>query len=568
MTESEKLDTLLQMALTMSEQERERGTDLNAGYDSRERTWELIVKYSGDVGELENMGIMVEKLLFGYAIVTIRQELIPVLASLDSVEYIEKPKLLFPQIQEGIRASCIWPVQRQTPFLNGEGIMVGIIDSGIAYENAAFLNRDGSTRIEAIYDERLGKEFTRQQIDEALRNGESLGTVDLTGHGTAVSAIAAGSEGIYQGVAYRSTLVVVRLDTSDRSGYPMTTSLLRAFDYLLKKARQMGMPMAVNLSFGNTYGAHDGSSLVERFIGSAAEYGRNVICVGSGNEAAAAGHAAGQIQRNEEKAEAAFFVGGYERALSVQLWKNYEDTFGIRLVSPGGRDLYLQEIFTRERSLMVKLDKTDIAVFGAGPKPYSGKQEIYFQFSAKDGGYIEEGIWLIELLPERIVTGRYDLYLPPANVRSRDTRFLIPSLDMTFTIPSTASRVITVGAYNTRYNAYADFSGRGYVAVNEGSGPNGVFRVKPDLTAPGVDIITTNGVETVSVSGTSFATPFVTGSAALLMQWGITLGNDPYLYGEKLKAYLIKGARPLPGLTVPSALTGWGKLCVTDAIPL
>ena len=566
MADNEKLDTLLQMALSMDEKERGSGTNLNAGYDGREGTWELIVKYNGSVDKLEGTGIVVEPLLFGYAIVTIRQELIPAFAALDSVEYMEKPKLLFPQIQEGIRASCIWPVQRQTPFLDGEGILVGIIDSGIAYEHLAFRNRDGSTRLEAIYDEKLGREFTREEINEALRSGQRLGTEDLTGHGTAVAAIAAGSEGSYQGVAYRSTLIAVKLDTSKQSGYPMTTSLLRAFDYLMKKARQLGMPVAVNLSFGNTYGAHDGNSLVERFIGSAAEYGRNVICVGSGNEAAASGHVSGRIDRNTKIEQIPFFVGNYESNLSVQLWKNYEDEFDVRLVSPGGQELYLQQIFTQERSLMVRLEQTEIAVFGAGPKPYSGRQEIYFQFSRRDGGYIEEGIWLIELVPKRIVTGGYDLYLPSASVRSSDTRFLIPSVEMTFTIPSTTSRVITVGAYNTRYNAYADFSGRGYVAVNEGSGSNGIFRVKPDLVAPGVDIITTNGVETVSVSGTSFAAPFVTGSAALLMQWGIVLGNDPYLYGEKLKAYLIKGARPLPGIPVPSALAGWGKLCVEDSI--
>ena len=93
--------------------------------------------------------------------------------------------------------------------------------------------------------------------------------------------------------------------------------------------------------------------------------------------------------------------------------------------------------------------------------------------------------------------------------------------------------------------------------------------VKPDLVAPGVDI------ETVSVrggytrvSGTSYATPMVAGAAALLMEWGIVRGNDPYLYGEKLKAYLIKGAKTIPGEEdLPDDRAGWGALCLADSIP-
>lgn len=566
MAENEKLDTLLQMALTLDERERGVQSNLNAGYDPVNQTWEIIVKYSGDINKLASANIKVEPLLFGYAIVTLPQVLIPVFAQLDEVEFIEKPKLIFPQTQEGVRASCIWPVQRQSPFLSGKGVLIGVIDSGIAYESEAFLNTQGTTRIEGIYDERLEQEFTKEEINEALASGNRLPTMDVTGHGTAVSAIAAGSRGTYPGVAYDSPLLIVKLDTSNQSGYPMTTNLLRGFTYLLKKSRELSRPIAINVSFGNTYGSHDGQSLVERFLDSAAEYGRNIICVGSGNEAAAAGHASGRVSKNEvERVE--FFVGSYETSLSLQLWKNYEDTFLVNLISPGGERLTLPQIFMQDISFQMRLEDTVLAVFGSGPKPYSTKQEIYFQFNPYDT-YIGEGIWTLELVPESIVTGQYDLYLPSGSVKSSYTRFIIPATDMTFTIPSTSGRVVTVGAYDTRYNAYADFSGRGYVAVNQSGDQASILGVKPDIVAPGVGIRTTNGRESVVVNGTSFATPFVTGSAALMMEWGITMGNDPYLYAEKLKAYLIRGARPLPGMSVPSALTGWGALCVRDSLPV
>ena len=108
---------------------------------------------------------------------------------------------------------------------------------------------------------------------------------------------------------------------------------------------------------------------------------------------------------------------------------------------------------------------------------------------------------------------------------------------------------------------YASFSGRGYTR----DGRN----IKPDLSAPGVNIMTTaSGGGYAPRSGTSFAAPFVSGSAALLMQWGLIDGRDPYLYGAKLKAYLLKGARPLPVVkTYPDPRLGYGVLCAEESIP-
>lgn len=581
-TANEKLDTLLQMALSLSETERGSMTNLNAGYDAANQTWELIVKYNGDINELAIANIIVEPLLFGYAIVTLPETLIPAFAALDQVEFIEKPKLLFPQATEGIRASCIWPVQNQAPFLSGKEILIGIIDSGITYDSEAFLmpneavhrttggemdeTVDRVTRIKAIYDQSLSREFTEDEINEALKTGKRLPTVDVTGHGTAVAAIAAGSVGKYQGVAYEASLLVVKLDSSNQSSYPMTTNLLRAFDYMLKKANVLKKPIAINVSFGNTYGSHDGKSLVERFLDSGAGYGRNVICVGSGNEAAASGHTSGRLKNNYDVTQVSFFVGNYETNLSLQLWKNYEDSFAVTLISPGGERFTIPAFWEQDVTRKAQLEDTLIYVYEGGPRPYSTRQELYFQFRPLDR-YIGEGIWTLEFVPERIVTGVYELYLPSQSIKSEYTRFLSPVTDMTFTIPSTAAGVVTVGAYDIRYNSYADFSGRGYVAVQQGETAGEIFAVKPDLVAPGVGIVTTNGKETVTVNGTSFATPFVTGSAALMMQWGIGMGNDPYLYGEKVKAYLIRGAKPLPGIPVPSPMTGWGKLCLADSIP-
>ena len=154
------------------------------------------------------------------------------------------------------------------------------------------------------------------------------------------------------------------------------------------------------------------------------------------------------------------------------------------------------------------------------------------------------------------------MWLPGAEALNPGTGFLRPSPEVTLTIPSTAEKVITVGAYDSGTMSYAAFSGRGYTRYPE--------KIKPELAAPGVNITTTAvGGGYVSATGTSFAAPFVTAAAALLMQWGISASNDPYLYGEKVKAYLVKGARRLPGFeTWPNPQLGWGVLCVRDSLPI
>ncbi len=380
---------------------------------------------------------------------------------------------------------------------------------------------------------------------------------DVSGHGTHVAGIAAGngraSGGRYRGVAYEAELLIVKLGGDD---YFSTARLMEAVDYVINRAARLGLPVAVNLSFGNNYGSHDGTSLLETYLNGISEEWRNVIVVGSGNEAAKGIHADGIL--GTETITEELVIGAFEPSLDVQLWKSYSDDFLVTLVSPDGRRI--GPFYNENGILHYFAGGTTVYVYYGEAAPYSTNQEIFIQITAdREGSYITPGIWRFELQPVRIRDGRYDMWLPAGSFVSTDTRFSGTMPEVTLTIPSTAYKVITVGAYNQRLQAYADFSGRGYT--------RNLRAVKPDLVAPGVGITApAPGGGYVARTGTSMAAPFVTGSASLLMEWGIVRGNDPYMYGEKVKAYLIRGARQLPGEELPSRKTGWGALCLEASL--
>ena len=214
-------------------------------------------------------------------------------------------------------------------------------------------------------------------------------------------------------------------------------------------------------------------------------------------------------------------VAPYETGLTVQLWKHYVDDFSIRLVTPSGNILGPLPPVIGPQTL--DYETTRILLYYGEPGPYSKAQEIYFDFMPLGQDYLQSGIWVFHLTPRRIVQGNYDFWLPSSAVLNKSTYFLRSTPDITLTIPSTASMAVTVGAYNSDYQTYADFSGRGFTRVTN--------QVKPDIAAPGVNIMTTkSGGGYEAVTGTSFAAPFVTGSGALLMQWGIVDGRDEFLY--------------------------------------
>lgn len=591
---SQKVENMLNLALDATETEREKSLELDVGYNPIDREWDLIIKYSGTLEMVRTLAVSVTELANQYAVITIQESKIDTLTRLSEVDFIEKPKRLFFQVRNGKRVSCIDEVQK-TPFsvwrkiapneqaeergrnsnLYGSGILIGVVDSGIDITLPDFRYSDGTTRIRALWDQSIpgnppdgyaiGTEYTQEQINAALavesrrEREQMIPSRDISGHGTAVAGIAAGS-GEYQGVAPASELIVVKMASPRADGFPRTTELMQGVDYAIKKAVEYQMPIAVNLSFGNTYGSHDGTSLIERFLDDISNYWKNVICVGSGNEGNSAGHTSGSLAEMQEEA-VQLGVQMNEPALNVQIWKSYVDEVDISIQNPSGvRVGPIREDLGTQRFVM---GNTEILLYYGEPSPYSVRQEIFLDFLPRQS-YVDAGVWQIILAPRHIVEGGYQMWLPSQGALNVGTAFLFPVSRTTLTIPSTASRVVTVGAYDPLTFTYADFSGRG-----PAEGQEGAAAFKPDLAAPGVRITAPSvGGGYAEVTGTSFAAPFVTGSAALLMEWGIVRGNDPYLYGEKVKAYLRRGARPLPGKAeYPNDQVGYGTLCVRESIP-
>lgn len=567
----QKLEPMLELALSASEKERRQSKTLNVGYDPGSRRWELIVRYSGTPTIPDSISFF--PLSGGYAIISIPENEIDSFSTLPEIEYIEKPKNLVLSLLEARSASCITPTQNPPLSLSGRGVLIGIIDSGIDIFHPDFQNSDGSTRIWELWDQTipdtenvnfpLGKIFTRNDINEALRtNNRSFPSRDLSGHGTHVAGIAAGngraSRGLQKGVAPESELLIVKLGNVFPESFPRTTELMLGMEYCVKKSIELNRPLALNISFGNSFGSHDGTSLLETYINNLSNLGRTTIAIGSGNEGNKGRHTSG-ILSSDRASQIEFAVADNETSLSLQIWKNYVDTFQIRLIAPSGESTVLMRN-TPDPDQDV-LDSTRILWLFGSPSPYSVAQEIYLELlPLSENNYVQSGIWKLQLIPVDIVDGTYNMWLSSGTSLNPSTQFLVPSPFTTLTIPSTAFAPITVAAYDSNTDSPASFSGQGFT---------GLSLKKPDIAAPGVDILSTApGGGYTRNTGTSMATPFVTGSAALLMEYGIINKRDPYLYGQKIKAYLQKGARHLAvEPNYPSTSIGWGVLCLKDSIP-
>lgn len=573
---SPKIDSSLEMALSLSPPERAILREQLAGYDDLTNLWRLIVLYNGDINAAaEKFNAEAEILSETYAIVTISEPLIIPFSNETEVVYIEKPLKLTYMMDLALRESCVQSVNNFPQYgLMGNGVLIGIIDSGIDYMHPDFIRDDGTSRILYIWDQSLnnggppegfskGVEFTNQQINDAIATGATetaLLTVphyDYAGHGTSVAGIAAGngraSNGYYRGVAPMSSLIIVKLGAPDFQGYPINTvDIMLGMKYLIEKAKALDMPIAINLSYGSNIGPHDGSSLFETYVQQMSIRWKTCVIVAAGNEADKARHKSGNVRDNEK---ITIVVKGDTPRIIIDIWKPQVDFVNIEIINPRGSTTGI--ISYQTINFHYNFGYENVRVIFSSAIPFNTKENIYIEIIS-NSGIISKGSWILKFHVTTVLRGRYDMWLSSTG---DSAEFSNPVIDNTVTIPSTVESVITVGSYSQLTGILSPFSGRGE--------PFNLDYIKPDLVSPGIEVMASvPGGSYSRQTGTSISAPIVTGCSALVMEWGIINGNNQYMYGQNAKMYLCAGAKRGALEVYPNNSWGYGKLCILSAMEL
>lgn len=445
-------------------------------------------------------------------------------------------------------------LEQSTLDIDGTGVLIGIIDTGADYLADELLYPDGTTKIAACWDQEnrtgppprgriYGTEFTSGDINAAIQSGTPLSFSDRTGHGTRLAKIAVTA-------APQAELIIVKLKQAkpyimrenffgDSPAFE-SSDLMEGLDYAAEKAAELGRPLSAMIAVGTTQGAHNGLSLLEQYINGLSL--RTGICItaATGNEGLARRHF---FTRADEQTHMVEISVENSPGFTLWLWNDYLCRMSVGVVSPIGETIApIQPVSLSESRFSLPLGSGNVNI--QYRLPIGEKQLSVVTLQAP-----VNGIWRIELSFSRTNLCGVDAWLPFDRLLSGNIAFLDPSTASTAVVPSTAPLVLTAGGYN---------SNTGGIYENTGRGPNTRGVIKPDITAPAVDVFGTDG--------TSNAAAVTAGAAALLLQWGIVRGNNPGLTTDVIKTYLTAGAeQPTAGLEAgregfPNNIWGYGKL--------
>lgn len=466
--------------------------------------------------------------------------------------------------------------------LTGKGVIIGIIDTGIRYQEEAFRDAFGGSRILAIWDQTIqtgtppdgflyGSEYTQEQINEALRSENPLGIVpsyDENGHGTAMASAAAGGSGRIAagattlGAAPDCQLVIVKLKEAKqylRNYYFISSKtpcfqendIILAIQYMQKFVKKLSQPMIFCLGLETNLGDHTGVGALERYADYLSTRISRVFVTPIGNEGNHAHHYRGNLTQEAPLQEVEIRVGAdcdgcvadFYGSLPYRFQTAVRTPAGeyVQLVQPGTDSIYRRQGMTYS----FLFEGTRLYVEYAFVAPYSDAQFIRFRFEKPT-----EGIWTISVRAlgnPRQAT--FDIWLPIEKFLTTEVYFLRPEPDITVTEPGLMRLAISVGTYQSGTGGIWQESGRGFARDD---------RKVPDIVAPGVQIATVLGART----GSSMAAAVTAGAMAQLFQWLVVEENEIYADANLLLNLCIRGASREEGQIYPNRLWGYGKLDV------
>jgi subtilisin family serine protease len=460
----------------------------------------------------------------------------------------------------------------------GAGVTIGIVDTGIDVRHPDFYFENGTSKILFVWDQTAqgrppagfpyGAEWTRRDIELGV-----AATGDTHGHGTHVAGIAASTgraSGKWMGVAPAAGLIIVK------SGRPVCrgsgwsfgdTELIDALTYIWQKSKSAGLRTVINLSLGGNLGGHDDTDPLEKLLNRIVADGIPVV-VAAGNSGDRDIHAGGWLAQGGSATVPWVLDRDVRRAI-VDVWHGLGDRLDILVTAPDGTRVLGP---TPPTGVSTGSGRISIGRF-------VGEKGVNWQIEVTSAQPLRTSGWSFTLLGVDVRgDGRWDAYIDTdscEDIRTGFTSYVERS--GTVGVPATASGVIAVGAYVTRERIITGFTPLlgppGSLATFSSRGPTRDGRVKPDVAAPGADIVSALSSQAgpvrrytafggdathVPLRGTSMAAPHVAGLAALLMQY------EANLTPERLMERLRRGARQ-DGFTGPidpsvgSNLWGWGK---------
>ncbi|MFR7387434.1 MAG: S8 family peptidase [Blautia faecis] len=494
--------------------------------------------------------------------------------NINTYSYSSIPKCYTHMDLGGLSASGITRLQEQ-PYLQlkGSGTAVAVVDSGIDYRNPVFQNEMGS-RILCIWDQTLegdgkevpyGRVFWKKDIDQALASGnplEIVPSVDTDGHGTRMAAIAAGNyfpEENFSGAAPEAILIIVKVKPAKKYLrefylFPAEAELFQendimmGMDFAVRIANDRRMPLSLCLGIGSSQGAHIGKNPLSLYVDYISQYSLISVSIAAGNEGAARHHYAGRLTDRENQASAELRVGNKEPGFTMEFWGEPPEIYNLSLQSPTGEILDISASLgevTQELSFVFV--ETRVKVNYVSIERQTGYTLVYFQFIQP-----APGIWRIFVRGRDGQNVGFHMWLPVQGLISEETYFLEPSPYNTVTAPGDSLESITVTAYQYRDNSL-------YVQASRGFMPDG--NVVPQVAAPGVQIRVPqlNGLYG-NASGTSLSAAQTAGAAALLFEWAVIRGNQPYFTGSSVKNYITRGAEREERMQYPNRDWGFGRM--------